>query len=255
MCDPERGPLWLDPDGKEGVEVLADSVAGAPLRFCSNVAAADGTLYFTVSSRRHGLQDWLSDIVEHVPTGLLVRLVPGGEPQVLLDGLQFANGVALAPDASFVMVAETGARRLTRLWLTGPDAGRHDTLADGLPGFPDNVSRSPGGGFWVALAGPRTPPLEWLHRSTPGVRRAVAAAARRLPAPPARAARVVEVDASGRLVRELHGTGSRFRMTTAVAEHAGRLALGSLVGGAIAWCDLDEPNWCDLDESTRKSRE
>ena len=91
--------------------MLADSVAGSPLRFCSNaVAAADGTIYFTVSSRRHGLDDWLSDILEHEPTGLLVRLSPGGEPQVLLDGLQFANGVALAPDESYVMVAETGAR-------------------------------------------------------------------------------------------------------------------------------------------------
>ncbi|WHM40528.1 hypothetical protein [Streptomyces sp. BPTC-684] len=51
---------------------------------------------------------------------------------------------------------------LARLWLTGPAAGRHDTLADDLPGFPDSISRSPGGGFRVALAGPRAPPPEWL---------------------------------------------------------------------------------------------
>lgn len=242
VCDAERGLLRLDPDGKEGVEVLADSVAGARLRFCSNaVAAADGTVYFTVSSRRHGLEDWLSDIVEHEPTGQLVRLTPGGEPQVLLDRLQFANGVALAPDESYVTVAETGARRLTRLWLTGPDEGRHNTLADDLPGFPDNVSRSPGGGFWVALAGPRTPPLEWLHRAPPAVRRSAAAAARGLPAPPPRAARIIEVEACGRVVRELYGAGRRFRMATAVTEHAGRLVLGSLVEHAIAWCDLHGP--------------
>ncbi|OAR26995.1 strictosidine synthase [Streptomyces sp. ERV7] len=241
VCDAERGLLRLDPGGRAEAEVLADSVAGMPLRFCSNaVAAPDGTVYFTVSSRRHGLDDWLSDIVEHQPTGLLARLVPGGEAEVLLDGLQFANGVALAPDESFVTVAETGARRLTRLWLTGPDAGRHDTLADGLPGFPDNMSRSPGGGFWVALAGARTPPLEWLHRAPPRVRRAVAAAARRLPPPPALGgARVVEVDTYGRVVRELRGRG--YRMVTGVAEHAGRLALGSLQEGAVAWCDLCEP--------------
>ncbi|MGW2865497.1 SMP-30/gluconolactonase/LRE family protein [Streptomyces sp. NPDC001205] len=239
VCDAERGLLRLDPDGGQGVEVLADAVAGTPLRFCSNVVAAvDGTMYFTVSSRRHGLQDWLSDIVEHEPTGLLVRLAPGGEPQVLLDGLQFANGVALAPDESFVMVAETGAWRLTRLWLTGPAAGRRDTLADDLPGFPDNTSRSPGGGFWVALAGPRTPPLAWLHRAAPRVRRAAAAAGRHLPAVPPSPAHVVEVDAYGRVIRELRGAGRGFRMTTAAAEHAGRLVLGSLVEDAIAWCDL-----------------
>ncbi|MET9361574.1 SMP-30/gluconolactonase/LRE family protein [Streptomyces sp. NPDC006632] len=241
VCDAQRGLLRLDPDGPRGsgAEVLADRVAGAPLRFCSNAtAAADGTVYFTVSSRRHGLDDWLSDILEHEPSGLLVRLAPGGEPQVLLDGLQFANGVALAPDASHVIVAETGACRLTRLWLTGPGAGRRDTPADALPGFPDNVSRGTGGGWWVALAGPRTPALEWLHRAAPRVRRTVAATARRLPAPPASGARVIEVDEHGRIVRELHGAGRRFRMTTSVAERDGRLVMGSLRENCIAWCDL-----------------
>ncbi|MBD0742776.1 strictosidine synthase [Streptomyces sp. CBMA152] len=240
VCDAELGLLRLDPDdGDHGVEVLADSVAGKPLRFCSNVvAASDGTVYFTVSSHRYGLDDWLSDIVEHQPTGLLVRLAPGGEPEVLLDRLQFANGVALAPDESYVVVAETGAWRLTRLRLTGPDAGRRDTLTADLPGFPDNLSRSPGGGFWVALAGPRMPPLEWLHRTAPRVRRAAAAAARRLPAPPPRAARVVEVDVNGQVVRELRGRGRQYRMATGVAQRDGRLVLGSLVEGSIAWCDL-----------------
>lgn len=241
VCDAERGLLRIDPDGEADVEVLADSVAGVPLRFCSNaVAASDGTVYFTVSSLRHGLDDWLSDIVEHRPTGLLARLAPGGEAEVLLDELQFANGVALAPDESFVTVAETGARRLTRLWLTGPAKGRRDTLADGLPGFPDNMSRSPGGGFWVALAGPRMAPLEWLHRAAPRVRQAVAGAARRLPPPPALGgARVVEVDTYGRVVRELRGR--RYRMVTGVAEYEGRLALGSLQEGAVAWCELPGP--------------
>ncbi|MEV6719763.1 SMP-30/gluconolactonase/LRE family protein [Streptomyces xanthochromogenes] len=239
VCDAQRGLLRFDPDGTAGFDVLADSVAGQPLRFCSNaVAASDGTVYFTVSSRRYGLADWPSDIVEHRPTGLLVRLAPGGEPEVLLDGLQFANGVALAPDESFVVVAETGARRLTRWWLTGAGAGRHDTFARDLPGFPDNMSRSPGGGFWVALAGPRTPPLDWLHRTAPPVRRAAAAALRLLPPLPAHAAGVVEVDVRGRGIRQLADAGRQFRMATGVAERDGRLVLGSLVEDAIAWCDL-----------------
>ncbi|MFE9369938.1 SMP-30/gluconolactonase/LRE family protein [Streptomyces sp. NPDC006711] len=239
VCDAHRGLLRLDPEGNRSAEVLADSVAGSPLRFCSNaVAATDGTIYFTVSSRRHGLDDWLSDILEHEPTGLLVRLSPGGEPQVLLDGLQFANGVALAPDESYVMVAETGACRLTRLRLSGPGAGRKDTLADALPGLPDNVSSSPGGGFWVALAAPRTPPARWLHRAPARARRAVAAAARHLPDPPPSGAWVIEVDAEGRVLRELRGGRRRFGMTTSVAEREERLVMGSLVENAIAWCEL-----------------
>ncbi|MFE3183344.1 SMP-30/gluconolactonase/LRE family protein [Streptomyces violascens] len=242
VCDAERGLLCLDPDGGQDVEVLADTVAGAPLRFCSNaVAASDGTVLFTVSSCRYGLDDWLSDIVEHRPTGLLVRLAPGGEPEVLLDGLQFANGVALAPDESYAVVAETGARRLTRRWLTGPEAGRHDTFADRLPGYPDNISRSPRGGLWVALAAPRTPLLERLHRTGPSVRRVAAAGVRRLPAPPPRAAQAVEIDSYGRVACEVRGAGRRYRMATSVAERDGRLVLGSLAEDAIAWCELGVP--------------
>lgn len=114
VCDARRGLLRIDPrDGT--VQVLADEVAGGPLRFCSNVTtAADGTVYFTVSSRRYGLDEWLGDFLEHTGTGQLLRLRPHGTPEVLLEGLQFANGVALAPDESFLAVAESGAYRLTR---------------------------------------------------------------------------------------------------------------------------------------------
>ncbi|MEH6379422.1 SMP-30/gluconolactonase/LRE family protein, partial [Streptomyces sp. KLMMK] len=156
VCNAERGLLRVSPGAGGGVEVLADSVAGEPLRFCSNAtAAADGTVYFTASSRRYGLRDWRADIVEHSGTGRLLRLPPGGVPEVILDGLQFANGAALAADESFVVVAETGAYRLTRLWLTGPRSGLRDTLIEDLPGFPDNLSRSADGTFWTALAAPR----------------------------------------------------------------------------------------------------
>ncbi len=95
VCDAERGLLRVGTqDGT--VRVLVDTVAGEPLRFCSNaVALPDGTVYFTVSSRRYPLGEWIADIVEHTGTGRLLRLAPeGGEPDVVLDGLQFANGLA-----------------------------------------------------------------------------------------------------------------------------------------------------------------
>ncbi len=168
VCDARRGLLGVRVrDG--AVRVLADTVAGTPLRFCSNVIAlSDGTVYFTVSSRRYPLDRWIGDLVEHTGTGMLLRLAPGAtEPEVVLEGLQFANGLAPAADESFLVVAETGARRLTRVRLTGPAAGRADTLAEDLPGQPDNLWREPGGPIWVALAGPRVPALELLHRRGP----------------------------------------------------------------------------------------
>ncbi|MFD7013240.1 SMP-30/gluconolactonase/LRE family protein [Streptomyces sp. NPDC059928] len=242
VCDAERGLLRIAPASAGPPEVLAASVAGRPLRFCSNAAAAaDGTVYFSVSSRRYGLAHWQADIVEHSGTGQLLRLRPGGIPEVLLDGLHFANGVVLSADESYVAVAETGAYRLTRLWLTGPRAGRHDTLVGDLPGFPDNLSRSAAGTIWTALAAPRQPPLEWLHRTPAGVRRRAGAAATRLRPPPRRGVRVLGIDPTGRVLHDLGRGRARFRMATSVCEHRGRLILGSLVERAIAVCDLPSP--------------
>ncbi|MEU3506041.1 SMP-30/gluconolactonase/LRE family protein, partial [Streptomyces hundungensis] len=59
-----------------------------------------------------------------------------------------------------------------------------------------------------------------------------------LPTPPARAARAMEVDAQGRVLRHLKDTGRRYRMATGVAERDGRLVLGSLTQDAVAWCEL-----------------
>jgi sugar lactone lactonase YvrE len=238
VCDAHRGLLAVDP-ATSAVEVLVDRVAGEPMRFCNNAAvAADGTVYFSDSSRRFGIDHWRADLLEHSGTGRLLRRDPGGAVEVLLDGLQFANGVALAADGSFVAVAETGAYRLTRLWLQGERAGRTDLLADNLPGFPDNLSTGPGGLLWVALGSPRNPLLDRLHRRHPALRRAVWALPERLQPKPVRSLWVLAVDAGGAVVHDLQGPGDDYTMVTGVREHGGRLYLGSLAERAVAVLDL-----------------
>ncbi|MFD3375366.1 MULTISPECIES: SMP-30/gluconolactonase/LRE family protein [unclassified Streptomyces] len=264
VCDAERGLLRVTPEADSGagssppsdlspsapspsssssagrVEVLVDRVAGEPLRFCSNAAAAaDGTVYFTASSRRFGLHEWLGDLIERTATGRLLRLPPGGgEPEVLLDDLDFANGVVLAEDESWVAVAETGAYRLTRLWLSGPRTGQRDTLIENLPGFPDNLSRGSDGTVWVALAGPRQRPLDWLRRAPAGVRRAAWRAVRPLPVSPRPVARVLGIGPGGRVRHDLRRRRAGYRMVTSVHEHDGMLILGSLLEKGIVVCEL-----------------
>ncbi|MDQ0938554.1 SMP-30/gluconolactonase/LRE family protein [Streptomyces sp. V1I1] len=239
VCDAQRGLLRLTPAPDTGVEVLVDSVDGAPLRFCSNAAAAaDGTVYFTTSSSRHGLSDWRADIVEHSPTGQLLRLVPNGGTEVLLEGLQFANGVVLSADESYVAVAETGAYRLTRLWLTGPHTGRRDVLIDELPGFPDNLSRGPSGTIWIALASPREAALDWLHRRPLAWRHLAARATTRLRLPPRRIAQVLGIDQQGHALYDLQRRSTEYRMITSVYEHHQTLILGSLLEDALATCPI-----------------
>ncbi|MFF4586312.1 SMP-30/gluconolactonase/LRE family protein [Streptomyces sp. NPDC001388] len=241
VCDADGALLRLDPErGPGNVRVLTESAAGERLRFCSNVVALpDGTVYFTVSSRVHPLRDWMGDIVEHTGTGRLLRLEPGRrEAEVVLDGLQFANGLVRGADDSFLVVAETGARRLTRFHLTGPRAGQAEPLAENLPGFPDNMWRgAPDGPIRVALAGPRVPPLDLLHRAGPSARRRAARVALRAPFRPSGTTGVLAVDDEGRILEHLTRRRSGFRMVTSVCETGGRLVLGSLWERGIAVCE------------------
>lgn len=62
--------------------------------------------------------------------------VASGRSSILLRGLQFANGAALGLGDAFVLLAESGAYRVRRLWPSGPNVERIDTFADNLPGLP-----------------------------------------------------------------------------------------------------------------------
>ena len=83
--------------------------------FCNNAAvAATVTIWFSDCSTRYGIEQWKDDMVQDTRTGRLLRRRADGTVARHLDGLAFANGVALAPDESFVAVAESaGAHRRT----------------------------------------------------------------------------------------------------------------------------------------------
>ena len=83
------------------IETLATEADGRPLLVCNNAAvAADGTIYFSDSSAVHPLSRWRADLVEDTRTGRLLRRNPDGSIDTLLEGLAFANGVALSADES-----------------------------------------------------------------------------------------------------------------------------------------------------------
>jgi sugar lactone lactonase YvrE len=241
ICDEARGLLRLPP-GAETPEVLVDHIDGQPVTFCSNaVAAADGTVYFTVSSQRHRLAEYRLDLIEHSGTGRLVRRDPDGSVDVLLEGLQFANGIALADDGSFLVFAETGAYRLTRYDLTGAQPGRCTVLADNLPGFPDNISRGSAGITWVTLANPRDRVLDFLLRRPPGLRRFLARIPEHLQPSPKRTVWVLGIEDSGRIAHDLQAPGENYSFVTGVVEVEGVLYLGSLLERAVAVLPLPGP--------------
>lgn len=242
VCDARRGVLLVDPR-IGAVDLLVREVDGRPLRFCNNAAlAADGTLYFSDSSTVHAVDEWKAEMVEVTRTGRLLRVTPDGSVSVLVDGLAFANGVALAGDDSFVVVAETAARNLHRYRLTGPGTGTLEAFARDLPGYPDNIARGSDGLIWVTIASPRDPVVEALQRGPLWVRRGATRIPQELQPAPRRTIRVQAYDDAGALVRDVvvddPADTSRYHMVTGVREHDGRVWMGSLHEPAVAVIDL-----------------
>lgn len=234
VCDAHRGLLRVDPATGDITELLT-SIDGRPMRFTNNCAVAqDGTIYFSDSSLHFGLDEFKGDILSHTGSGRLIRRDPDGAVTVLLDDLDFANGVALAHDESFVLVAETGGYRVTRLDLAGPEAGRRSVIIDNLPGMPDNMSTGSDGVFWIALPSARNRLLDLLLPRPAFLRSAVWAMPERLQPDATRIAWVVGIDGEGDVRHNLQGSGRAFHYVTGVREHGSRLYLGSLVEPGIA---------------------
>lgn len=90
-------------------------------------------------------------------TGRLIRYDPNTKQMTtLLSNLAFANGVVLSQNGDYLLVVETARCRILRYWLndtstTHKSRDNYEVFAERLPGFPDNIKRSPRGGFWVGL--------------------------------------------------------------------------------------------------------
>src|SRR5689334_5998159 len=155
VADAIKGLLSISPAGE--IKVLATESDGVKFGCLNDLdIAADGTIYFTEASYKFPMSEFRNDVLEHQPNGRLMAFNPQTQkPRTLLRGIYFANGVAVSPDQTFVLVAETGRYRIRRYWLKDPKEGMDDTFIDNLPGFPDGISSNGVDKFWVALVTPR----------------------------------------------------------------------------------------------------
>jgi sugar lactone lactonase YvrE len=238
VADAARGLLALTPDGE--VQVLAKEADGRPIAFADDVAVArDGRIYFTDASTKFGALAFgveggsTLDLIEHGGHGRLLVYEPDqGRARTLVDGLQYANGVALSPDQSFLLVAETGAFRILRYWLDDSHQAPLEVLLADLPGFPDNVTPGRGGRFWVALVAPRSAVLE-RYADRPFWRRVLVRLPEALRPQPAPYGHIIAIDDQGRVMENLQDPTTGYPMITSVTETREHLYLGSLTAGGL----------------------
>lgn len=235
VCNADLGLQRVTVSGE--VSVLADRFEDHPLTLTNNASVAgDGTIYFTESTTRWSLHEYTNDLLEGQTTGRLLARRPDGSIELVLDGLQFANGVALDGDEGSVFVAETGRYRIHRHWLRGPRAGTTEVFVDNLPGFPDNLSFADGI-LWAAAPSPRQAVVDFIH-PRPWLRKVTYRLPESLKPKPLRHAIVLGFDRDAHVVHNLQDSTGTVAITTAARYHDGRLFIGTLSEPTLAVHEL-----------------
>ena len=228
VADAIKGLLSIAQDGS--ISVLATEADKVPFKCTNDLdVAADGTIYFTDASSKFPISNYLADILEHQPNGRLLAFDPKAKTaRTIFSNLYFANGVAVSPDQTFVLVADTGSYRLWRVWLKGPQQGKSEIFIDNLPGFPDGLSSNRRDRFWVALVTPRDATLDKLLPH-PFLRKVVMRLPVFLQPAPKRYSFVLGLDTNGKVVENLQdGSPECYAQIANVVERDGMLYFGSI---------------------------
>ena len=261
VCDSLKGLLHVDLAMDNRVTMLDNRVT-----YCNDVdVAADGTIYYssatagTVRRNKEGFYDTMHSFMLTMfsgeKSGRLLQWKDDGTIDSLMEGLWFANGVAVHHDQQSVLVVETIGARVLRRWVAGPKVGKTEVFIDKLPAFPDGISRGSDGTYWLCLVAPPSPLLNILRYFGPRARTIIAHILtsdivqqykhlflRKF-------AMVMRLSSEGEVVDELMDvTGERVFTVSAAEEYNGKLYLGNLEGDFVSVLDLTEV------QKTRASR-
>lgn len=234
VADAIKGLLSVNKTGE--IKVLAEEADGVRFTSLNDLdIGADGTIYFTEASQRYPMSQFTEDLLEHQPNGRLFALSPQAQkPRTLLADLYFANGVAVSPDQSFLLVAETGKYRIRRVWLKEPKMGQNDVFIDNLPGFPDGITSNGRDKFWLALVTPRQALFDRILLPYPFLRKIVIRLPKFLQPAPQRYSFIIALDQNGRVIENLQNNSPDCYAEIAnVVEHNNTLYFGSIAEDTI----------------------
>jgi sugar lactone lactonase YvrE len=240
VADAAKGLLSIDSTGD--IEVLCTAADGEPLGFADDVDVdSENVAWFSDASTKWDHHHVMNAALESRPNGRLVKHEIGtGACITVLGELYFANGVAVSPDETYVLVNETMRYRTKRVFVRGPKAGVVETFVDNLPGFPDGISTGADGIYWLAIYAPRN---ELLDRAgpSPWLRRLIYRIPTALQPKPRRHPFVLGLDGDGHVIWNLQDAeGKDFSKSTSAEQVGDQLYVGSLT----------EPKWGRLDLSS-----
>jgi len=233
VADAVKGLLSLDATGS--ITALCTNVGYHPLGFVDDVDVdSQNVAWFSDASFKWTHHEVMHEVLESAPNGRLVKHdINTGDCSVVLDELFFANGIAVSPDETYILVNETMRYRTKRVYVRGPRTGDVEVFVNNLPGFPDGISTGPDGIFWLAIYAPRNSlldsagPKPWLRKLLHKIPATLQPQPRRHPF-------VLGLDASGEIVHNLQDAdGADFSKSTSAEQVGDWLYIGSLV----------EPKW------------
>uniref|UniRef100_A0A0N5AYH3 Str_synth domain-containing protein n=1 Tax=Syphacia muris TaxID=451379 RepID=A0A0N5AYH3_9BILA len=134
-----------------------------PLRYLNDLdVMEDGeTVILSEPSTTFSDRDYLYALMEHGGDGrLLAYNLVNGELKVLLDNLQYPNGVQLEQNGQCVLIAEMGNLQILRLVYCFNNS--YTVAVGNLPGYPDNIRLTENGDLWVPMGGVRFTDDSWL---------------------------------------------------------------------------------------------
>lgn len=289
ICDSLKGLTQYKLKTKELVILANQDDTGTPITYANDldISKETGKIYFTDSTKippalnRAGFYDTMMSYILTAMQGqgtgrLLVYSPPdnafstnafpsresdssskesissstGGTTKVLVDGLYFANGVALSQDESYVLVVETSSKRVWKVFLKGEKAGTKSVLIDSLPGYPDGITLasidttspnpdSEGDAFWVAIILGDSFLLRAIYRGGKHARWIASWLLQVIPPPIKPFGMVMKVSGNGEVLQVYKDPkGKVIRGISGVQEADNKLWMGHLSGNYVSYLEL-----------------
>jgi hypothetical protein len=163
VCVAERGLVAISPNRAQTWLTQAED---QPLRCLTAVAVSpQGTIFLADGSSRNAPDAWARDLMEKNNLGRLVICGPAlDDAKVVLRGLAYPYGLALAADGKALWFTEAWSHRLSKVAVDGRKIGQPDVVVGNMPGYPARLSAAAAGGFWLSIFAVRTHLIEFVLR-------------------------------------------------------------------------------------------